>query len=156
MIREANTADFPAMEAVFRDSARALCANSYSAEVIHEWTNEYRPERFSESEQQGNLQYVLLQNDQLVCFGSINLSSATLVSLFVNPKAAGSGVGKTMLLFLLDKMRASGVAEVKIDSSLNAAGFYSKYGFVEAGRSMYRTQSGIAIESIQMVYPVSN
>lgn len=156
MIRKANTADFTTMETVFRDSARPLCANSYSAEVIHEWTNEYRPERFSESEQQGNLQYVLQQNDQLVCFGSINLSSATLVSLFVSPKAAGSGAGKTMLLFLLDKMKAAGVAEVKIDSSLNAADFYSKYGFVEIGRSMYRTQSGIAIESIQMVYRVSD
>lgn len=151
MIRIAIPTDYPAMELVFRNSAKVLCADSYDSEVIDEWTKEYRPLRFVESSQQGDQQYVLLVEDNVVCFGSINLTKSLLVSLFVSPTVAGQGIGNKMILHLIAKAIEGGVQRLKIDSSLNAVNFYTKYGFKEVNRSQYRTQSGNYMASVQMV-----
>jgi GNAT superfamily N-acetyltransferase len=155
MIREATPSDYPLMETVFRNSARALCIDSYSSDVIEEWTGEYRPERFAESLQQGNQQYVLLIAGRLVCFGSINIDKTLLVSLFADPSAAGQGIGAQMLQFLIAKVAKAGVQKLKIDASLNAVRFYAKYGFKETGLSHYQTQSGNSMKSVQMVCEIN-
>ena len=131
MIREATPSDYEAMETVFRTSAQHLCRDSYDAQIISEWTGEHWPERFAKSADEGNEQYVLLQNQQVVCFGSLNLEKRLLVSLFVHADVAGQGLGQKMIEFLFATAKRQGVEHLTLDSSLNAAKFYAKNGFVE-------------------------
>lgn len=151
MIREVSPSDYNDMEDVFRTSVRTLCKGHYDDDVIQAWTGEYRPERFAESVEQGNQQFVFTINNKVVCFGSLHIEKQLLVSLFVAPEVAGTGVGHTMMQFLLDKAVSCGAQQLSIDSSLNAFPFYAKYGFKETGRSKYKTQSGNYVESIQML-----
>ena len=150
MIREASPSDYEAMETVFRTSAQRLCRDSYDNQIIDEWTGEYWPERFAKSANEGNEQYVLLHDQQVVCFGSLNLEKSLLVSLFVHADSAGQGLGQKMIEFLFARAKNKGLEKLTLDSSLNALSFYLKNGFVETGRSKYQTQSGLYMESVQM------
>ena len=83
-------------------------------------------------------------------FGAINLESKLLVSQFVHPDRAGQGFGQQMLEFLIELARCTQLTELKLDSSINALGFYAKNGFVEVGRGRYETQNGTLLESVKM------
>ena len=85
-----------------------------------------------------------------MCFGCINLSSGKLVSLFVQPEFSGQRVGQLMLEYLLDRAASAGLGVLKLDSSLNAVNFYRRHGFTEVGRSKYKTQSGVQLDSVHM------
>ncbi len=150
MIRKANISDYTAMDEVFRASANAFCTRSYNSQVIESWAGTPWPERFHENNKNGDDQYVFTINGKVVCFGSINLERHTLVSLFVSPEQSGKGIGKSMLEFLVARAISSDILVLKIDSSLNAVSFYKRHGFIETGRSNYRTRNGVDIESVQM------
>ncbi|MDP5188907.1 GNAT family N-acetyltransferase [Rheinheimera baltica] len=150
MIREAKPSDYESMDSVFRASAKKLCTASYDKEVIEAWAGKSWPERFVKGAKEGNNQYVLLKDDVVVCFGSINLEKKLLVSLFVSPEFVGQGVGQIMIEFLLDMAKSKGVEVLHLDSSLNAVNFYSRNGFKEKARCKYKTQNGVLMESVQM------
>ncbi len=150
MIREANPSDYVTMDALFRSSARAFCSRSYGRQVIENWAGKPWPDRFRKSKESGDEQYVLTMDGNVVCFGSINLESHTLVSLFVSPHHSGKGVGECMIKFLLERAASSGIGVLKVDSSLNAVNFYVRHGFMEVSRSMYCTKNGVEMESVQM------
>jgi len=150
MIREAKQSDYNAMDFVFRASAKKLCAASYGSEVIEAWAGESWPERFIKGANDGNQQYVLLVDEVVVCFGSINIERKLLVSLFVSPEFVGQGLGQIMINFLFDLAKSKGVEVLHLDSSLNAVNFYARNGFKEKARSKYKTQNGVIMESVQM------
>ncbi len=150
MIREAKISDYIAMDNVFRVSAKKFCSRSYSSQVIESWAGSPWPERFHKNKEGGDDQYVYVVHGEIVCFGSLNLEKHTLVSLFVSPEQSGKSIGQIMLDFLVSKAVSSEISVLKIDSSLNAANFYKRHGFIETGQSTYRTQNGVNIESVQM------
>lgn len=150
MIRKANQSDYNAMDSVFRASAKKMCASSYDSEVIDAWACESWPARFVKGANDGDQQYVLLVDHVVVCFGSINLERKLIVSLFVSPEFVGQGLGQRMLNFLFDVAKRKGLKVLYLDSSLNAVNFYSRNGFKEKGRSTYRTQNGVLMDSVQM------
>jgi len=144
MIRKAKPTDYSSMDSVFRSSAEKLCVASYNREVIEAWAGKCWPERFARGADDGNQQYVLLMEGNVVCFGSL------LVSLFVSPEYAGQGLGQQMIEFLFDVAKSTGVEVLRLDSSLNAVDFYLRNGFKETGRGDYKTQNGVLMESVQM------
>lgn len=150
MIREANASDYDFMDGVFRASAKAFCSRSYDSQVIASWSGEPWPGRFLKNKESGDEQYVFTIDGSVVCFGSINLEHHKLVSLFVSPEQSGKGIGQSMLEFLFTRAESSGIPVLKIDSSLNAVSFYKRHGFTETFRSIYRTQNGVEMESVQM------
>lgn len=150
MIRDANTSDYDAMDGVFRASAKAFCSRSYDSQVIESWAGEPSPGRFLKSKESGDEQYVFTIDGNVVCFGSINPERHKLVSLFVSPEQSGKGIGQSMLDFLVTRAKSWGIPILKVDSSLNAVSFYKRHGFTETSRSMYRTQNGVDMESVQM------
>ncbi len=151
MIRKAIPADYEDMDAIFRSSAKAFCSGSYARSIIEGWTDRPWPERFRVGSQSGDEQYVLTRDEKTICFTCINLQRETLISLFVLPEHSGQGVGQKMVEFVIERAARSGLHVLKLDSSLNAVNFYKRQGFIEVGRSKYLTQSGIYMDSVQMV-----
>ncbi|MFG3338571.1 GNAT family N-acetyltransferase [Glycomyces sp. NPDC048151] len=58
---------------------------------------------------------------------------ARLESLFVDPPAIGTGVGKALLERALGAAEALGAQTVTLEADPNAESFYAKYGFVRTG-----------------------
>jgi GNAT superfamily N-acetyltransferase len=150
MIRVANQSDYIEMDSVFRASAKALCISAYDSQTVLDWVGEARPERFVQSAKEGCTQYVNIVENKVTCFGELNISKQLLLSLFVMPEYAGMGIGQEMIQFLLTKASEAGIKTLKLDSSLNAANFYLRNGFVEQSKSDFTTQNGIVLESIKM------
>ena len=150
MIREAEPSDYITMDELFRGSAKAFCIDAYDRETIEAWIGTPWPERFVQSKEDGNEQYVSEIDGNVVCFGSINIVKQLLVSLFVDPDHSGNGVGQEMLQFLFVKAKYQGVKVLQIDSSLNAINFYKRNGFVEKSKGEFSTHSGVVLESVKM------
>jgi len=150
MIRTAEIDDYIEMDSVFRASVEALCVRDYDRKTVLDWVGEARPERFTVSANDGCIQFVKILDDKVACFGELNIEKQLLLSLFVSPDFAGQGIGKEMLGFLITKASDAGIKVVKIDSSLNAANFYLRNGFVEKNKSDFTTQNGVVLSSIQM------
>jgi GNAT superfamily N-acetyltransferase len=77
---------------------------------------------------------MLSENGAVVGAGGIELEPARAVARLtwgmVDPARHGLGLGKTLLTYRLDLLRANpGVSRVCIDSSQLTAPFYEKYGF---------------------------
>ncbi len=150
MIRVADKSDYVDMDSVFRSSAQSLCIRDYDSKLVLSWVGEARPERFELSSKDGCTQYVKILNGIIACFGELNIKKQLLLSLFVSPDYAGQGIGQEMIEFLFVKARAAGIKVLKVDSSLNAANFYLRNGFVEISKCDFTTQSGVVLESIKM------
>lgn len=146
MIRIAETADYVAMDTVFRASTKAFCVKDYGSKTIEAWAGEPWPERFVVSLEQGCQQYVTLVANNLACFGELNIKKQLLLSLFVSPEHAG----QEMIKFLFAKAITAGIKVLHVNSSLNAANFYLRNGFIEQSRSEFTTQGGTVLESIKM------
>lgn len=74
----------------------------------------------------------------LAGFGEIDLESGELTLLFVDPRWTGHGVGARLLLALEDEAARAGVTELSLFASLNAVGFYERYGWRRGARSHNR------------------
>jgi N-acetylglutamate synthase-like GNAT family acetyltransferase len=150
MIRVASKSDYTEMDSVFRSSAEALCVRDYDNKTVLDWVGEARPERFVHSANDGCTQYVKVLENKVTCFGELNIEKQLLLSLFVSPDYAGKGMGQEMIEFLFAKASEAGIKILKVDSSLNAANFYCRNGFVEQSKSDFTTQNGVVLASIKM------
>jgi GNAT superfamily N-acetyltransferase len=150
MIRIAHPTDYAVMDSVFRTSAKDFCSRSYNAAILKEWAGQAWPDRFTLGKEAGDEQYVFTRDGRIIGFGCINLSSEKLVSLFVHPAFSGQGVGQMMLEYVIGRSKTAGIKVLKLDSSVNAVNFYKRHGFSEVGRSKYKTQSGLLMDSVQM------
>lgn len=83
--------------------------------------------------------------------GMINLESSKVDAIFVHPSHVRAGIGR-QLLFYLERLAAdAGLAELCLDSTLNAAPFYRKCGFIGDSISQYMSPRGISLDCIPMI-----
>jgi predicted N-acetyltransferase YhbS len=150
VIRAATPEDYPVMDEVFRASANALCAQAYAADVLTMWAGQRWPERFALGVQNGDELYVLQQGGSVVGFGALNRAKQLLEALFVHPTVAGRGLGQALYDFLLAKAVTYGMQTLHVVSSLNAAQFYAKNGFVETSREDFHSRTGAVLKSVHM------
>ena len=142
------------MEAVFCASVRALCADAYGPDIIDAWVGPPRRERFVKGQQRGNEYYVLIHDGQVAGFGALRMDDQLLDALFVEPSLAGRGIGRELLEFLIGMAKAAGCPSLRVNSSLNAVGFYRANGFSETGRGDLMLDGGVALGSVFMEMPL--
>lgn len=154
MIRPARASDHPAMEAVFCASVRTLCTEVYGQEIIDAWIGTAGSQRFIRGQQRGNEYYVLIRHGRMAAFGALKMEDQLLEALFVDPSLAGQGLGRTLLEFMVGVARAAGCRKLRLNSSLNAVGFYRANGFSETGRGDLVLEGGVALGSVFMERPL--
>ncbi len=148
MIRAARRSDHEDMDALFRASVQALCADFYPPEVIEHWAGNPGAERIVRGQTRGDEHFILRRGGRLAAFGALNLERELLEALFVEPAFAGQGVGRELLAFLVDLAGRAGLTRLKVNSSLNAVGFYQANGFVEYGRGDFELGGGVTLDSV--------
>lgn len=155
MIRAARKSDHEDMDALFRASVKALCADFYPPGVIEHWAGKPVPGRILRGQTQGDEHFVLTRRGRLAAFGALNLQKELLEALFVAPEFAGHGVGRELLEFLLDLARSAGLTRIRVNSSMNAVGFYEANGFVEYGRGDFDLGGGVTLDSVFLARELS-
>ena len=150
MIRKAEESDYEEMDLGFRESAKALCIKNYETSQVLDWVGQPWAERFIESANKGNDQFVKICNGKVVCFAELNIKNLKLNSIFVLPTYVGKGIGQEMLNFLFSQAQKAGLQYLDLDASLNAVNFYMRNGFKKYGVSKFTTQNGVVLDAVQM------
>lgn len=144
-IRMASACDVPAMARVHVAAVRALCRTHYRAHELSRWISQ-GPGLYSGLMRSATVM-VAEQGGAIVGFAAASLANGYVRAVYVAPGAAGSGVGGRLLARLERAARVFGVRRLKVDATLNAAGFYERAGYRKVGR---RT-TGLGLGCIRMV-----
>lgn len=133
---------------------RELCSSHYPADVIARWSASPPPAHYAALLGQGGCVVAEDAQGRVVGYGMLVLQDNEVDALFVDPDAAGQGVGRALLqqLFVL----AAPDADIVLSASLNAVAFYQRGGFIAEGPQDYLHPSGITLAAIRMRRPAAS
>lgn len=147
-LRKATAADAPAAWEIRNAAILQACAGFYDADLLRRWTAGEKPDSFGAFVER--LFYVAEVNQEVVGTGAVNLENGQVDGIFVRPDWMGQGIGKRMIAFLVDRARAAGLTELRLESTLNAAPFYRRCGFVGDALGTYQSPRGFTMPCYPM------
>ncbi|AZF05899.1 GNAT family N-acetyltransferase [Pseudomonas sp. R5-89-07] len=148
-IKRATPADADEAFEIRREAIRSQCIGAYSAEQMALWTRGCASDGYSVLMEK--LFYIGWVNGEAVISGMLDLANNEIGALFVRSAFAGRGYGKAMLDHLEDVARQHAVAQVVLDSTLNAVSFYQACGYVGHEQAVYRSPAGLVLACVTMV-----
>ena len=98
----------------------------------------------------GDSFHVATSDGHVAGTGMINLESGKVDAIFVHPSHMRTGIGRQVLLHLEKLALDAGLVQLSLDSTLNAAPFYRKHGFVGDSVAKYESPRGISLDCIPM------
>jgi len=131
-IRPAVVSEAQAIIDLHSDTVRRVNSADYSPEQIGRWIGKRRVEITESMIQQGQYWVCVDETGKLLGIG--HLSEEEITGLYVHADYLREGIGSALLTRLEQELRSRGVLESQVDSTLTAAGFYRKMGYVEIGR----------------------
>jgi len=87
---------------------------------------------------------------QIVGWGLLDRAAWRLEAMFVDPDYQRRGIAREMYGSLEATLKHGGHGLLSVSSTLNAAPFYQRMGFVERERSKYHHPSGFVLDCIHM------
>jgi len=148
-IKRATPADADEAFEIRREAIRSQCIGAYSAEQMTLWTRGCASDGYSVLMEK--LFYIGWVNGEAVITGMLDLANNEIGALFVRSAFTGRGYGKAMLDHLEDVARQHAVAQVVLDSTLNAVSFYQACGYVGHEQAVYRSPAGLVLACVPMV-----
>ncbi|MEG0858765.1 MAG: GNAT family N-acetyltransferase [Pseudomonas sp.] len=146
-LRPAQPGDGQAVFDVTQHSINALSNGLYSPEQLRGWMGERTSAFYEQLIQQGQM-VVALQQDRIV--GFVDAEPGEVTRLFLLREVAGIGLGEHLLQIGIEKARGPGIDVIKVESTLNAQGFYQKHGFVTRQRGVF--SHGVGGQPIDIVH----
>ncbi|MCU1724392.1 GNAT family N-acetyltransferase [Pseudomonas sp. 5P_5.1_Bac1] len=154
VLRPAQAGDGAAVFAVTHQSISRLGRERYSSDQLLGWMGERTPEDYERSIAKGGMVVACLA-DQVV--GFVDAEPGEVTRLFVLEQAAGQQLGSRLLQVGIEKAQAPGVERVRVESTLNAEGFYQRHGFVTLGHGVFsHGVGGAPIAVVTMERPVTD
>ena len=147
-LRKATDGDAAAAWEIRSAAIRYACKGFYAEDLLALWTAGELTDSYAEFIAQKC--HVAIANGRVVGSGAIDLDDGRLDAIFVRPEMMGQGIGKRIIAHLVDIGRSSGLTELKLDATLNAAPFYRCCGFVGDAIGVYRSPRGISLDCIPM------
>ena len=158
-IREARVADSADLARCHHSSIRALAAGAYSAAVLNAWsgpTPDHRRDAFAVTlAERAEVVFVCCEHEQLLGFGSLTPAKAELTAVYVSPNRTRQGVGRLLVDHILSVAADLGLAQLRLDASVNAVPFYASCGFSIVSRGVHLLSSGVEMACVHMVRPIS-
>lgn len=131
---------------IHTDAVNKVCKNFYIEKQIKAWLKGRSPEGYKGIEK-GEM-YIAEEDGKIVGFG--HAVPGEILAIFVDPTFHKKGVGKLLLKHGL-KMALINHQKVKVESALNAEGFYEKHGFIKIKNGIC-TRNGAEIPIVIMEY----
>lgn len=88
-------------------------------------------------------------------FGDLVVSEREVTAVYVHPDHAGHGVGSALLAHLEGRAREAGLAELTLESSLNAVGFYERAGYERVRDDRHEMATGVELPVVVMRKPLT-
>lgn len=148
VIRPATRADAQRTLDIRRAAIHAQCIGAYSAQDMHTWTQAVVTPPYAELVQQHF--YLARWHGEDVATIMLGPQAGELGALFVAPQAMGQGIGRRLVEYLEGLARSAGWTHLTLDTTLNAAPFYRRCGFIGEAESVYESPSGISLRCVPM------
>lgn len=145
-LRPARAGDGQTLFDVTVQSVQALANNHYKSEQLAGWMGDRTAEYYEEIIKKGRT-VVAEENGEVL--GFVDSDPGEVTRLFLLPEAAGRGLGKRLLEAGVEHATREYSGPIKIESTLNAQGFYERHGF-KAIRKGYFSH-GVGGEPIEVV-----
>ncbi|WP_042200538.1 GNAT family N-acetyltransferase [Paenibacillus camerounensis] len=115
------------IHSLIRESFDTYISQYYSSEGINEFYRITTPEAIRERLNSGHIIYYSSTGGKPA--GIIEVRNNNhIVLLFVSNEAKGTGVGKSLLNYVTDKLAKEGVQQLTVNSSPNSVGFCKSRG----------------------------
>ncbi len=150
-IKTATISDAKEMHRIHTNAVKETCKDFYTKKQIDVWLEGRTPEGYHEGINKGDM-YVAENNGRIVGFG--HAIPGEIVAVFVDPISHKKGIGKMLLEYGL-KISLKGHQKVKVESTVNAEGFYKKHGFVKI-RDDVHIKRGVESPIIVLEYSVTS
>ncbi|HVJ01151.1 MAG TPA: GNAT family N-acetyltransferase [Sphingomonas sp.] len=145
-IRDATTADLPAIDAIFRESFAATFAHLYKPHDLATFFARFTPEAWAAEFGNGDYAFRVAEDAQGP-FGYCKLGPITLPAtpagpaielrqLYLLERGKGMGAAQALMQWALDTARARSAREVWLSVYIDnhrAKRFYERYGFEDQG-----------------------
>ena len=145
-IRQATEADAARLHELHTKSVRGLCSGHYTAEVIHGWLVNRSLHGYLPAIKRGEI-FVAEHDSTVVGFGEA--AEGTIRAVYVDPTSAKRGVGKALLHHALEIAGPRHVVVIRLEATLNAVGFYERFGF-HARKQINVHRGSVAVPCILM------
>ena len=155
-LRPGRPDDALAILEVQRSAIRQTAVSAYSPAIIDEWAPAVivreRVETFQRWIEHGEELIVVAIEPagQIIGFGSIVPANSELRAVYVDAAYGGQGVGRALLARLEELARDAGLAELRMDASINAVPFYQANGFISLERGEHVMSSGGRMACVRM------
>lgn len=151
-IRRGTVEDIDNIARVYAESVRVLCQYDYDAKIIAHWQVSTPAKSRLKVINDGSLWMAQIENNII---GYLVAIPGEIIALFIDPDYARLGIGKALGQFGIKLALKNGCSQVILESTLTAAPFYEKLGFIEVGRG-YSSHgaSNLKIPVINMVLPL--
>lgn len=150
-IRLGTIDDLAEVADVFTDSVRNLCNNDYDATTIEQWLASRSPESRLAMIEKNSLWVAVLENEIV---GYLIIAPGEIIALFIRSNYSGHGIGSTLLKFGIDMARQTGIETIKLQSTLTAVPFYTKYGFRKLNDGFYTyNETNLNLPIVNMILP---
>ncbi len=148
-LRRALPADAPALWTIRTDAIRVGCEGLYSPEQIAAWTSVPMPDGFLAAI--GACVFlVAVAEHEAAGFAFMTPSTSTLDGIFGAPRRHRRGVGRLLLGELERHAANTGVASLRLSSTLNAEPFYASHGYRVVERTSWMHPNGFELPSVTM------
>ena len=139
-----------------RSAIRQSAASAYSPAIIDEWAPAVivreRVEAFQRWIERGEELIVVATEPagRVIGFGSIVAANSELRAVYVDAGYGSQGVGRALLVRLEELARDAGLAELRMDASINAVPFYEANGFISLEPGEHIMPSGARMACVRM------
>ncbi len=148
-LRVAAEADAQAILNVHRRSILELGTSAYTAAECESWAAGLVPERYVEVMTSGGESFLVAEDAAGVC-GFCSFKNDEVCGLYVDPRAAGKGVGSMLLARAEAVIRTDPPEAIRIGAALSALPFYLARGYRITRRKKWKTRGGLEIEICDM------
>lgn len=128
-------------QAVFDITANAvvpLAPEYYSPEVVSSWMDGRSPEFYHNDCKNGA---IWIADDGAGAIAYAQGTPGEILRLFVDPVYFGQGIGSKLMSLALKDSQPLNSDRIRIQSTLNAVKFYSRWGFHSVGRGYFSSPS---------------
>lgn len=146
-LRPAHKGDGEALFDVTRRSVEALARNHYTPEQIAGWMGDRTPQYYEDLIMQGQ---VVVAEYKGTVMGFVDSEPGEVTRLFLLPGVAGTGLGRKLLDAGIANARKGHTGPIKVESTINAEGFYRRHGFRTVGRGYF--SHGLGGDPIEIVH----
>ena len=148
-IRRAVKEDLHRIHAVHRESILGLCAAHYSAVELAQWTDALRPDGYA-ALFASRAFFVAEADGRVLGFAVLDLRESLINATYVSPKAVRRGVGRSLVEAMESAAKKAGVSRLQLNSTLNAAPFYERLGYVRKEATCNPLPTGVDLPCVLM------